>query len=752
MSPLDFRSSEPLDQAATSNLSSGGGGGGGDSSIAREVQNQFSGLASAGKDAAMAALPGGAESGLGAIGAAGEQAVSPLINMITKMPGHIGLMSSFFEMLGAFFGPQLEALGQFGMSLGLDGSLLQDLGGDTISTLTSMTSEHLTLNLGLLPGNAPIFGHLGGSFNSDLLSSKLNASLGGSNQLFSQDAFSRSSLNVSGSGSMAKSAFEGAGHLSGPGMSNGIPDGQIAGNNRLFSDSIGGGQSLNSQTMAQSVPIQSQIQSSIQTPNASSLNVSGSTFGEPLNNDLLAMGNTNDSFQSTVGSMKHDLGTGQIKGGAENLGGLKAKSLSLDGHNGDLKADSLGDKHALPKHDVSHKVEAKTEMAKADHKVDAKHEAVRTHKTFDRVSHSVKPSHQNVQAAKPAPATTASHAAAKSAAPAQIETQQAEVAAQPEQPLSEQQQFEQQQMQQQQVAQNADVNQTQAQPEGGDAQTAPAEPRSYTIRSGDNLWNIAKDNLGNATKWSDIYKMNSDVLGANPDLIRPGTTIQLPGADAAASASTNVAHYTVQPGDNLWDIAHDQLGDATKWGDIYKANSEIIGSNPSMIHPGQELSLGGTADPSMQLSSAAQPDPTLASADPGAAAGTTNVNINPSGAEAQAQVAQSPTDSYGAEAGMPDQAMPGETLQAQQPQMQTPAAHNSGAATSSTSYSNYDAMRSNNQLPDPASLGEKVIPAKAQPDAIIQPAQAATQNMFASKPVVNTNLANDMLSFLKKRR
>jgi len=731
MSPLDFRSSEPLDQAANSNV-----GGGGDS-IAREVQNQFSGLASAGKDAAMAALPGGAESGLGAIGAAGEQAVSPLINMITKMPGHIGLMSSFFEMLGAFFGPQLEALGQFGMSLGLDGSLLQDLGGDAITKITGMTTEHFALNLGLLPGNAPILGHLGsglhGSFNSDLLSSKLNASLGQSNQLFSQDAFSRSSLNVSGSGNLAKSAFEGSGHLSGPGMSQGIADGHIAGNNRLFSDSIGGGHSLNSQTMAQSVPMQA--------PTASSLNVSGSTFGEPINNDLLAMGNTNDSFQSTVGSMKPEVGASQIKGGAENLGGLKAKSLSLDGHNGDLKADSLGDKHALPKHDaVSHEVEAKTEIAKADHKVDAKPEAVRTHKTFDRVSHSVKPSHQtanNTAAAKPAPASTAKPAA-------QIETgQQAQANAQVEQPLNEQQQFEQQQMQQQQVAQNTDVNQ--AQPEGGDAQTAPAEPRSYTIRSGDNLWNIAKDNLGSATKWSDIYKMNTDVIGANPDLIRPGTTIQLPGADVAAS--TNVAHYTVQPGDNLWDIAHDQLGDATKWGDIYKANSEIIGSNPSMIHPGQELTLGGPADPSMQLSNAAQPAPTLASADPGAAAGA-NVSA-PGAADAQAQIAQSPTDSYGAEAGMPDQGMTGETMQAQQPMQ---AAQTNAATTSSTSFSNYDAMRPNHQLPEPASLGEKVIPARAQPDVIIQPAQAATQNMFATKPVVNTNLANDMLSFLKKRR
>lgn len=74
--------------------------------------------------------------------------------------------------------------------------------------------------------------------------------------------------------------------------------------------------------------------------------------------------------------------------------------------------------------------------------------------------------------------------------------------------------------------------------------------------------------------------------------------------------------------------------------------------------------------------------------------------------------------------------------------------------TSST-MSNYEAMpvQRINQLPDPASLGEKVIPAKAQPDGLIQPAHAAAPGQFESvKPAVNSSLANDMLSFLKKRR
>ncbi|MFA6212129.1 MAG: LysM peptidoglycan-binding domain-containing protein [Candidatus Obscuribacterales bacterium] len=745
MSSLEFRSSEPLDQAA-SQVNSGS------DSIAREVQNQFSSVASVGKDAAMAAMPGtDAMAGLGALPPGGDQAVSPLINMITKMPGHIGLFSSFFEALGAFFGPQLEALSQIGthlgMTLGLDHSLLGNLGGNHLaSALNSFKAEHFGLNLSLLPGNAPFFGqiggigghlpgHLSGSFNSDLLSNKLNTSLGQGGEPFSQHAFGRNALNVSGSGSMAKLQFEGQGHLSGPGLSANSPTAQIAGNNRLFSDSIGSaGHNLNAQSMAQSLPMQ--------TPNNASLNVGSSTFGEPLNNDLLAMGNQSDSFQSTVGSAKPSL---DMKSNAD-LGGLKAKSLSLDGNNGNLKAESLGDKMAV-KHDLKHdakpdtsakhevKHDAKPEqIAKHEVKHDAKPEAKaeRTHKTFDRTTHSVKPSHHNAsQTAKAMPSSKPAVQAE------QVQAEQVQAQQQPQQidqqQLNPQQQFEQQQMQQQQ-----EVAQAQAQPQdvGG------VEPRSYTIRSGDNLWNIAKDNLGDATKWNDIYKLNADVLGANPELIRPGTTIQLPGmpdapgADVASAATpgAGAGQYTVQSGDTLWDIAHDQLGDATKWGDIYKANSELIGSNPGMIHPGQQLSLGGV-DPSAQLASDPTAGQTLAAAPaqmPAAQLPQSNVNVD--------MQAQTPIESYGSEAGMPQEVQ----TQVQPQQMQT-----------TSTMSNYEAMpvQRVNNLPDPASLGEKVIPAKAQPDVLIQPAHAATPGQFeGGKSAVNTNLANDMLNFLKKRR
>ncbi|MBN1993458.1 MAG: LysM peptidoglycan-binding domain-containing protein [Anaerolineae bacterium] len=48
-------------------------------------------------------------------------------------------------------------------------------------------------------------------------------------------------------------------------------------------------------------------------------------------------------------------------------------------------------------------------------------------------------------------------------------------------------------------------------------------------------------------------------------------------------------HYYVQSGDTLWEIAEREYGDGSKWPAIYEENKEIIGNNPNIIHPGQDL-------------------------------------------------------------------------------------------------------------------------------------------------------------------
>jgi LysM repeat protein len=117
----------------------------------------------------------------------------------------------------------------------------------------------------------------------------------------------------------------------------------------------------------------------------------------------------------------------------------------------------------------------------------------------------------------------------------------------------------------------------------------PAEATPYTVKPGDNLWDIAKTHMGDGTKWPDIYKMNQDVVGSNPNLIHPGDQLNL-GDSSQMSAS---ADYTVKPGDNLWNISKDHLGGGQNWHHLYDHNTSVIGENPSLIHPGQKLSMPG---------------------------------------------------------------------------------------------------------------------------------------------------------------
>ncbi|RSL29101.1 LysM peptidoglycan-binding domain-containing protein [Salibacterium salarium] len=57
------------------------------------------------------------------------------------------------------------------------------------------------------------------------------------------------------------------------------------------------------------------------------------------------------------------------------------------------------------------------------------------------------------------------------------------------------------------------------------------QPKTYTVKSGDTLWDIANNAPGFSGSWRDIYAENEDVIGKDPDAIRPGMTLEIPGGD-----------------------------------------------------------------------------------------------------------------------------------------------------------------------------------------------------------------------------
>jgi nucleoid-associated protein YgaU len=52
--------------------------------------------------------------------------------------------------------------------------------------------------------------------------------------------------------------------------------------------------------------------------------------------------------------------------------------------------------------------------------------------------------------------------------------------------------------------------------------------RVYVVREGDTLFDIARSQLGKATRWADIYELNRDQLGRRLDSLTPGTRLTMP--------------------------------------------------------------------------------------------------------------------------------------------------------------------------------------------------------------------------------
>jgi nucleoid-associated protein YgaU len=58
-------------------------------------------------------------------------------------------------------------------------------------------------------------------------------------------------------------------------------------------------------------------------------------------------------------------------------------------------------------------------------------------------------------------------------------------------------------------------------------QSATQADRTYTVKAGDTLSKIAKETLGNANAYMEIFNANKDLL-TDPDKIKPGQVLKIP--------------------------------------------------------------------------------------------------------------------------------------------------------------------------------------------------------------------------------
>ncbi|MET9194570.1 LysM peptidoglycan-binding domain-containing M23 family metallopeptidase [Streptomyces olivaceus] len=103
---------------------------------------------------------------------------------------------------------------------------------------------------------------------------------------------------------------------------------------------------------------------------------------------------------------------------------------------------------------------------------------------------------------------------------------------------------------------------------------------------------------------------------AHPVSEQAAQTVPASAKKAAAGSDKNsdARTYTVKSGDYLSRIADEQDVDGG-WKKLYSDNREAVGSDPSLIHPGLKLSIGGPAAKSSAPSSADSQKPAKKSAD-----------------------------------------------------------------------------------------------------------------------------------------
>jgi len=150
--------------------------------------------------------------------------------------------------------------------------------------------------------------------------------------------------------------------------------------------------------------------------------------------------------------------------------------------------------------------------------------------------------------------------------------------------------------------------------------------RTHRIVDGDTLPNLAQRYLGRPDRYQEIFERNRDVL-KNPEILPIGAELRIPpsgsipaiesGAASLAPLSGTAAvaegspqppvplpkapvapataaqprgprRYTVQPGDNLVDIARKMYGDGRRHEALFDANRRVL-RTPGDLKPGMVL-------------------------------------------------------------------------------------------------------------------------------------------------------------------
>jgi len=159
-------------------------------------------------------------------------------------------------------------------------------------------------------------------------------------------------------------------------------------------------------------------------------------------------------------------------------------------------------------------------------------------------------------------------------------------------------------------AAHAPVRQTS---DDGRSRAAPRDERSYTVREvrpAESLWSIAEKVLGDGSRWTAIAEANKGRTMPDGTVFRadgylqPGWTLRLPApphSTAPPPQGEVTRSVTVTAGQTLSGIAEKELGDASRYPEIFEANRDEPQpggrhfTDPDVLYPGQRLDLPAQA-------------------------------------------------------------------------------------------------------------------------------------------------------------
>lgn len=110
--------------------------------------------------------------------------------------------------------------------------------------------------------------------------------------------------------------------------------------------------------------------------------------------------------------------------------------------------------------------------------------------------------------------------------------------------------------------------------------------KTYIVKRGDTLMEIAFAHYGDYLKWKDIYRLNRNKM-QSPETMPVGIELILEDTPDI-SITRNGNPYVIKPGDTLKTIAKKVYGTTAQWQKIWQNNPELI-KNPKQLYYGFTL-------------------------------------------------------------------------------------------------------------------------------------------------------------------